>query len=120
MFVPESAVVSAFENLKADPGKPGLDNLQAEIEKLRAIRAFGLGVEPFAEVPWKVLQMFKRRAMNEKTGEMREHPEAIRYALVGCFLHVRALGVTDDVRRMASNSSTAWTHAQKSKSIGTC
>ena len=32
--------------------------------------------------------MFKRRATNEKASEMREHPEEIRYALMGCLLHV--------------------------------
>ena len=34
LVVPESAAVSGFEGLKADPGKAGVDNLQAEIEKL--------------------------------------------------------------------------------------
>jgi hypothetical protein len=62
LLVSESGVISGFENLKADPGRPGVDNLQSEIEKLRAIRATGLRAELFAEVPWKVLQMFKRRA----------------------------------------------------------
>jgi hypothetical protein len=56
--VSESAGISGFENLKADPGRPGVDNFQGEIGKLRAIRAIGLRAEPFAEVPWKVLQMF--------------------------------------------------------------
>jgi len=74
LLVSESAVISGFENLKADPGRPGVDNFQGEIGKLRAIRAIGLRAEPFAEVPWKVLQMFKRRATNEKASEMREHP----------------------------------------------
>jgi hypothetical protein len=37
-----------------------VDNLQAEIEKLRRIRAIGVGTEPFANVPWKVLQILKR------------------------------------------------------------
>ena len=101
LLVSESGVISGFENLKADPGRPGVDNLQSEIGKLRAIRAIGLRAEPFGEVPWKLLQMFKRRATNEKASEMREHPEGIRYALMGCFLHVRALEVTDDVTRMA-------------------
>ena len=101
LLVSESGVISGFENLKADPGRPGVDNLQLEIEKLREIRAIDLRAEPFTEVPWKVLQMFKRRATNEKASEMREHPEGIRYALMGCFLHVRALEVTDDVTRMA-------------------
>jgi Domain of unknown function (DUF4158) len=101
LIVSEPGGVSGFENLKADPGRPGVDNLQSEIAKLRAIRAIGLRAEPFAEVPWKVLQMFKRRATNEKASEMREHPESVRYALMGCFLHVRALELTDDVTRMA-------------------
>jgi hypothetical protein len=101
LVVPDADVVSGFEHLKADPGKPGVDNLQAEIEKLRSIRAVGLKAESFVGVPWKVLQMLKRRAANEKASEMREHPEAIRYALMGCFLYVRAMEVTDDVTRMA-------------------
>ena len=49
----------------------------------------------------KVLQLLKRRAWNEKASEVREHPEAIRHALLGCFLHVRTREVLDDVIRMA-------------------
>jgi hypothetical protein len=49
--VPESAAVSAFEVLKADPGKAGVENLQAGIEKLTRIRAAGVSNEPFASVP---------------------------------------------------------------------
>ena len=50
---------------KAHPGKAGVDNLQAEIEKLTRIRAIWVGTEPFANVPRKVLQMLKRRASKE-------------------------------------------------------
>jgi hypothetical protein len=32
---------------------------------------------------------------------MREHPELIRYGLMGCFLYVRGTEVTDDITRMA-------------------
>jgi TnpA family transposase len=97
---PGSGVFSAFEKLKVDPGRPGVDNLQAEIAKLRAIRIIGLGNGPFAGVPLKVLQILKRRATKETASEMRDHLDDIRYALMGCFLHVRALEVTDDVTRM--------------------
>lgn len=45
--------------------------------------------------------MLKRRASNEKASEMREHPEGIRYALLGCVLSLRSLEVTDDVTRRA-------------------
>ena len=101
LVVPESAAVSGFEGLKADPGKAGVDNLQAEIEKLRRIRAIGVGTEPFANVPWKVLQMLKRRASKETASEMRDHSNVIRYALMASYLYVRAMEVTDDITRMA-------------------
>jgi hypothetical protein len=101
LVVRESRVVSGFEDLKADPGKAGVEHFQAEIDKLKTIRAIGLRAEPFLWMPWKVLQMLKRRAAHEKASEMREHPETIRYALLGCFLHVRAMEVTDDATRMA-------------------
>ena len=74
LVVPQSAAVSGFEGLKADPGKAGVDNLQAEIEKLRRIRAIGVGTDPFANVPWKVLQILKRRALKETASEMRTIP----------------------------------------------
>jgi hypothetical protein len=101
LVVSESGRVSGFENLKADPGRPGIDNLQSEIAKLRAIRAMTSGQNHLSKFPGRWLQMFKRRATNEKASEMREHPESVRYALMGCFLHVRALELTDDVTRMA-------------------
>jgi hypothetical protein len=81
LLVPDSKIVSPFETMKAEPGKPGVDNFQTEIAKLQAIRAVGLESTPFVGVPWKVLQMLKRRASNEKAGEMRDHPDGIRYAL---------------------------------------
>jgi len=101
LLVPDSKTVSPFETMKTEPGKPGVENFQTEMAKLQAIRAVGLESTPFVEVPWKVLHMLKRRASNEKASEMRDHPEGIRYALLGCFLYLRSLEVTDDVTRMA-------------------
>ncbi len=101
LVVPEGCVMSEFERIKADPGTSGAGQFETEVEKLRTIRAVGLSPEPFASVPWKVLQTLRRRAMNEKASEMREHGDDIRYALMGCVLHMRNLEVTDDVTRMA-------------------
>lgn len=101
LVVPEGRILSEFERIKADPGKPGVGQFEAEVEKLRAIRAVGLSPDPFERVPWKVLQTLRRRAMNEKASEMREHSDEIRYALMGSVLHMRGLEVTDDVTRMA-------------------
>ena len=52
-------------------------------------------------MPWKVLQMLKRRASKETASEMRDHSNVIRYALMASYLYVRAMEVTDDVTRMA-------------------
>jgi TnpA family transposase len=101
LTVPESAAISGFEELKADPGKLGVNNLQVEIRKLTNIRAVGVCAEPFTGMPWNLLQMLKRRAANETASEMRDHPAIIRYALMACFLYVRVMEVTDDVTRMA-------------------
>jgi hypothetical protein len=86
LIVPEAAPSSVFERLKSDPGKAGVEDLAGE---------------PFTKLPWNVLQVLKRRAMNETASEMRDHPEGIRYALMGCFLYVGAIEITDDVTRMA-------------------
>src|SRR5262245_13032640 len=94
-----SGVSSTFEQLKGDPGRPGVKNLQAEMAKLHAIRSIGLGNPPFAGIPLRVLQILKRRAANETVSEMRHHLDDMRYALMGGFLHVRALEVTDEVTR---------------------
>jgi len=101
LIVPAAATVSGFEELKADPGKPGVDNLHIEIHKLAKLRAPGVSGDPFTGMPWKSRQLLERRAANETASEMREHPAIIRYALMACFLFVRATEVTDDVTRMA-------------------
>ena len=101
LIVPEAAPISVFERLKSDPGKAGVDNFQVEIEKLKLIRSVDLAGEPFTKLPWKVLQMLKRRASKETASEMRAHSNVIRYALMASYLYVRAMEVTDDITRMA-------------------
>jgi TnpA family transposase len=91
---------SPFDQLKAEPSAPGVKHLQQEIAKLHTLRALDVPAAALAPVPWKVLQTLRRRAQNERAGEMRAHPAPIRYALMACFIHVRTMDVTDDVVRM--------------------
>jgi hypothetical protein len=100
LVVPPDGVVSPFESLKADAANPGVNNLQREISKLKTLRTVGVSPEAFRSIPWKVLQMLKRRAWNEKASEMREHPHVVRYALLATFVHVRLAEVTDNVVKM--------------------
>jgi integrase len=91
---------SAFDRLKTEPSTPGVKHLQEEVATLQTLRAIGVPAEACATVPFKVLQILKRRATNERAGEMRAHPDPIRYALMACSIHVRTMEVTDDVVRM--------------------
>lgn len=101
LIVPEAATVSGFEALKAPPGKPGVENFHKELRKLATLRASGVSEDLFTGLPWKLLQLLKRRAANETASEMRDHPAPIRDALMACYLFVRSTEVTDDVIRMA-------------------
>jgi TnpA family transposase len=88
---------SAFDRFKAEPSAPGVKSLRQEIAKLQSLRALSVPAEALAAVPVKVLQTLKRRAHNERVGEMRVHPDPIRYALMACFIHGRTIEVTDAV-----------------------
>ena len=92
--------ISPFEQLKTTPAAPGIAHLQQEMHRLQTLRAVGVPAEALADVPEKVVILLKRRAHNERAGEMRAHPAPIRYALMACFLQVRTMEVTDDVVRM--------------------
>jgi hypothetical protein len=78
LTIPEGESVSGFEQLKADPRAPGVESLKHEIEKLQQLRAVGIKAEDLADVPSPALRILKRRARNERAGEMREHPGTIR------------------------------------------
>ena len=98
--VAPDASQSEFDQLKAGPSGPGVNNLHKEIAKLQALRAIGISEEALAKVPFKVLQTLKQRAQNEHASKMREHPAPIRYALMACFIRLRMMEVTDDAVRM--------------------
>jgi hypothetical protein len=91
---------SVFDQLKAEPSAPGVKNLQHKLTKLQTLRGLGVPAAACAGIPEKVVQQLKRRAANERAGEMRAHPPAIRYALLACFVYVRTMEVTDDAVRM--------------------
>ena len=52
---------SRFEQLKAEPSAPGVKHLQEEIAKLQTLRALGVPAEALGVIPFKVLQILKRR-----------------------------------------------------------
>ena len=88
LVIAPEASQSIFEQLKAEPAAPGVKNLHHELAKLQALRALGVPADALATVPLKVIQLLKRRATNERVGEMRAHPTPTRYALLACFIYI--------------------------------
>ena len=86
---------TAFQDLKADPGKPGVESALNGAGKLRAIRDLGLPGDLFDGVPLKILYKYRMRAATEDIRELRRHPEPIRYTLLAAFFCLRSMEITD-------------------------
>ena len=100
LIIPVGAHYSGFETLKAEPAAVGVDNLKRAVEKLQQLRAVGVKREDLSDISPPALRLLQRRARNERVSEMREHPTAIRYALLACFVFMRTSEVTDEVTQM--------------------
>lgn len=85
----------SFGDLKADPGRIGLESVLKEVEKLNFIRSLHLPVDMFASFSTKVLQRYRQRVNSESTWEMRQHPWTIRYGLYAVFLYSRQREIID-------------------------
>ncbi|EAW33245.1 putative transposase [Lyngbya sp. PCC 8106] len=86
-----------FNNLKADPGRVGLDSLLKEIDKLETIRQLELPENLFTEISPKIIHHYRQRASAEPPRELRRHPEPIRYTLVAAFCWQRSQEITDSL-----------------------
>ncbi len=85
----------SFHELKADPGRPGLDSFLKEIYKLRTIRHLELPTDLFRDTPHKVLKKYRQRVSTEDIRELRRHPDPIRYAILSAFFWLRSQEITD-------------------------
>jgi TnpA family transposase len=97
--VPAGETMSAFEKLKLDPGKAGVKTLEEEVAKLKQLPGLNVSAEMFRGIPWRGLELLKRRAANERPSKLRDHHARVRRALLATFVHVRTAEVTDDVLR---------------------
>jgi TnpA family transposase len=91
---PESGP-AVLQDLRADPGRPSLDNLLREMTRLERVRALDLPLDLFAHLGPKVLQAYRQRVAVEAPYELRRHPEALRMTLVAVFGHCRRRELTD-------------------------
>lgn len=84
-----------FNDLKADPGRPGLESLFREIAKLRRINEIGLTAKTFAGIAPKTIEVLRRRAATEPPSELKLRIDTVRYSLVATFCWARRRQVID-------------------------
>ena len=86
-----------FSQLKADPGRVGLESLLSEVAKLLSLRQMALPSRLFESVSPKVLEIYKLRVAAELPSQLRAHPEAVRYTLFAAFCYLRSQEITDSL-----------------------
>lgn len=87
----------SFQELKSDPGKPGVESVLREVSKLRTIRNLELPDDLFRDIPLKVLTKYRQRTATEDLRELRRHPDPIRYTLLAAFFRLRSMEITDNL-----------------------
>ena len=92
---PDDNEAVPFCDLKADPGKPGVESLLTSIAKLQCIDGLGLSVAVFEPVPAKFIERFRQRCASESIRDLRRHPPVIRYSMVAMFCWRRRQQLTD-------------------------
>ncbi len=86
---------TVWQTLKADPGRASTETMFEEIDKLERLRALRFPADLFANVPRKVLQSYRQRAVVEEPYELRRHPPALRFTLLAAFCHLRMQEISD-------------------------
>ncbi|WP_445766581.1 Tn3 family transposase [Rheinheimera sp.] len=89
--------ITCFGQVKADPGRIGLDTVLSEIEKLNFIQSLAMPDEQLVRINTKILSRFKQRIASESAWEAKRHPPKIRYALLIIFFYVRRSEIIDNL-----------------------
>ena len=87
----------SLADLKADPGRPSVETVRKEFDKLKAIDRLGLPETPFRTIPRKTLTSYRARAATEPPHQLKDRVDASRYALVSIYCWVRRREITDDL-----------------------
>lgn len=87
----------ALQELKADPGRIGLESVLTEVARLRNLRRVGLPTHLFRDVSPRWVLRYRQRAGAEPPRELRAHAPPVRYALVAALVAQRTQEVTDNL-----------------------
>lgn len=90
-----AATATTLNDLKADPGRPGLESVFKEINKLNCIDQVDLPWDLFGRVPTKIVDTYRRRAATEPPSELRLRVPATRYTIVAAYCWQRRREIID-------------------------
>ena len=85
----------SFSDLKADPGRIGLESVLKEVEKLKFSRSLNISLFPIKKIQPKTIQRYRNRLAAESAWEVNRHPEHVKYTLVILFCYIRQREITD-------------------------
>ena len=91
----DEAEWTAWQTLKSDPGKAGLESVKEAVARLRTVREIGMSDALFKSVSPKLLERYAKRAAVEEPFELRRHTDHLRVTLMAAFLHLRSEELTD-------------------------
>lgn len=86
-----------LSQLKALPGRVGLNTLLAEVERLTLLRGIKLPPDLFRDVSPRILEQYRRRVAVEAPSQLKRHPSAVYRTLLAVFCWVRRQQVTDNL-----------------------
>jgi len=77
--------IMTFNKLRSDPGRIGLESIHDEVKKLQVLRDVKIPGNIFDNIPQKILKEYKQRISSELLGEIKRHPDDIKYSLLSIF-----------------------------------
>lgn len=86
-----------LQDLRAGPGRAGLESLFEEITRLERLRSLSLPEDLFQNIPGKTLRNYSQRIGIEEPYELRRHPTPLRLTLLAVFGYLRQHELTDDL-----------------------
>jgi len=86
---------TAWQDLKTEPGKAGLESIKETAFRLNLARKIGLPADIFKNVQPQLLEKYAKQATVEEPHELRRHARALKITLLAIFLHRRIEELTD-------------------------
>ncbi len=88
---------AAFERLRADPGRVGLESLLGQVEKLRQLRALALPADILKPFHQELVKRMRRRAATESAWEFERHPDEVGLPLLVFYCVPREAEIVDSL-----------------------